>query len=43
VSGRNRQSKLIHLDGGPELLGQLASVRIERAGPYALSGSLLKN
>ncbi|MEO6350419.1 MAG: tRNA (N6-isopentenyl adenosine(37)-C2)-methylthiotransferase MiaB [Candidatus Limnocylindrales bacterium] len=41
VSGRNRHSKLVHLDGGPELIGQLVEVRIERAGPYALSGSLL--
>ncbi len=40
VSGRNRHNKLVHLDGGPDLVGQLVSVRIERAGPYALSGTL---
>jgi tRNA-2-methylthio-N6-dimethylallyladenosine synthase len=41
VAGRNRQGKLVHLDGGPELLGRLVDVRIERAGPYALVGSSL--
>jgi tRNA-2-methylthio-N6-dimethylallyladenosine synthase len=40
VSGRNRENKLVHLDGGPELLGRLVPVRIERAGPYALLGSI---
>jgi tRNA-2-methylthio-N6-dimethylallyladenosine synthase len=40
VAGRNRQNKLVHLDGGPELLGRVVDVRVERAGPYALSGSL---
>jgi tRNA-2-methylthio-N6-dimethylallyladenosine synthase len=41
VSGRNRQNKLVHLDGGPELIGRLVNVRVERAGPYALAGTLL--
>jgi tRNA-2-methylthio-N6-dimethylallyladenosine synthase len=36
VAGRNRNNKLVHFDGRPELLGQLVDVRIERAGPYAL-------
>jgi tRNA-2-methylthio-N6-dimethylallyladenosine synthase len=40
VSGRNRQNKLVHLDGDPDLIGQLVNVRVDRAGPYALSGSL---
>jgi tRNA-2-methylthio-N6-dimethylallyladenosine synthase len=40
VSGRNRENKLVHLDGGPELLGRLLTVHIERAGPYALLGSI---
>jgi len=39
VAGRNRQNKLVHLDGGPELLGRLVDVVIERAGPYSLQGS----
>jgi len=39
VSGRNRENKLVHLDGGPELLGRFVDVRIERAGPYSLQGS----
>jgi tRNA-2-methylthio-N6-dimethylallyladenosine synthase len=40
LAGRNRNSKLVHFDGRPELLGRLVNVRVERAGPYALAGSL---
>jgi tRNA-2-methylthio-N6-dimethylallyladenosine synthase len=40
VAGRNRNNKLVHFDGGPELLGRLVNVRVDHAGPYALSGSL---
>jgi tRNA-2-methylthio-N6-dimethylallyladenosine synthase len=40
VAGRNRQNKLVHLDGGSELVGQLVNVSVDHAGPYALSGSL---
>jgi len=39
VSGRTRQNKLVHLAGGPELVGRLVNVRVEHAGPYALRGS----
>ena len=39
VSGRARQNKLVHLAGGPELVGRLVTVRIEHAGPYALRGT----
>jgi len=42
VSGRSREHKLVHLDGGAELVGRLAPVRIDRAGPYALSGTLVR-
>jgi tRNA-2-methylthio-N6-dimethylallyladenosine synthase len=38
VSGRSRQNKLVHLAGGPELLGRLVRARVEHAGPYALRG-----
>ncbi|HET9519706.1 MAG TPA: tRNA (N6-isopentenyl adenosine(37)-C2)-methylthiotransferase MiaB [Candidatus Limnocylindrales bacterium] len=38
VSGRTRQNKLVHLDGGEDLLGRAVRVRIEQAGPYALRG-----
>jgi tRNA-2-methylthio-N6-dimethylallyladenosine synthase len=41
VSGRNRESKLVHLPGGPELVGRLVEARIEHAGPYALVGRTL--
>jgi tRNA-2-methylthio-N6-dimethylallyladenosine synthase len=41
VSGRSREHKLVHLDGGPELVGRLVPVRIDRAGPYALTGTLV--
>ncbi|MDP8905520.1 MAG: tRNA (N6-isopentenyl adenosine(37)-C2)-methylthiotransferase MiaB [Chloroflexota bacterium] len=39
VAGRNRENKLVHLPGRPELVGQLVNVRVEHAGPYALVGS----
>jgi tRNA-2-methylthio-N6-dimethylallyladenosine synthase len=38
VAGRSRQNKLVHLAGGPELVGRLVTARIEHAGPYALRG-----
>jgi tRNA-2-methylthio-N6-dimethylallyladenosine synthase len=40
LAGRNRNNKLVHFDGRPELIGQIVDVRIGHAGPYALSGSL---
>ena len=39
VSGRSREHKLVHLAGGPELVGRLVQARIEHAGPYALRGA----
>ena len=42
MAGRNRNNKLVHFDGSPELLGRLVDVRIERAGPYALVGSVAR-
>jgi tRNA-2-methylthio-N6-dimethylallyladenosine synthase len=41
VAGRSRQNKLVHLAGGPELVGRLVAARIEHAGPYALRGSAI--
>jgi tRNA-2-methylthio-N6-dimethylallyladenosine synthase len=41
VAGRSRQNKLVHLDGGPELVGRLVAARIEHAGPYALRGTIV--
>ena len=41
VSGRTRQNKLVHLSGGPELVGRTVRVRVDHAGPYALRGSIL--
>jgi tRNA-2-methylthio-N6-dimethylallyladenosine synthase len=38
LSGRSRQNKLVHLAGGPELVGRTVRVRVEHAGPYALRG-----
>jgi tRNA-2-methylthio-N6-dimethylallyladenosine synthase len=40
LSGRNRNNKLVHFDGSPDLIGRLVNVRVDHAGPYALSGSL---
>jgi tRNA-2-methylthio-N6-dimethylallyladenosine synthase len=41
VSGRSREHKLVHLHGGPELVGRLVTARIEHAGPYALRGAIV--
>jgi tRNA-2-methylthio-N6-dimethylallyladenosine synthase len=41
VAGRDRANKLVHLDGGPELVGRLVTVEVDRAGPYALAGRLV--
>ncbi len=38
VAGRSRHNKLVHLDGGPELVGRFVQVQVEHAGPYALTG-----
>jgi tRNA-2-methylthio-N6-dimethylallyladenosine synthase len=40
LAGRNRQNRLVHALGPAELLGRRVQVRIERAGPYALVGSI---
>jgi tRNA-2-methylthio-N6-dimethylallyladenosine synthase len=39
VAGRNRNNKLVHFDGSPDLVGQLVNVRIEHVGPYSLMGT----
>ncbi|MEA2606892.1 MAG: tRNA-2-methylthio-N6-dimethylallyladenosine synthase, partial [Chloroflexota bacterium] len=41
VAGRSRQNKLVHLTGGPELVGRVVAARIEHAGPYALRGDII--
>jgi tRNA-2-methylthio-N6-dimethylallyladenosine synthase len=41
LTGRTRDYRLVHLDGGTELTGRRVVVRIDRAGPFALSGTLL--
>jgi tRNA-2-methylthio-N6-dimethylallyladenosine synthase len=40
LRGRNRENKLVHFGGSPELIGRRVPVRIERAGPYGLIGTL---
>jgi tRNA-2-methylthio-N6-dimethylallyladenosine synthase len=40
LAGRNREHRLVHFDGSPELIGRRVPVTVERAGPYALSGRL---
>jgi tRNA-2-methylthio-N6-dimethylallyladenosine synthase len=39
LSGRTRHNRLVHLSGDPGLVAQLATVRVEHAGPYSLRGS----
>jgi tRNA-2-methylthio-N6-dimethylallyladenosine synthase len=41
LSGRSRENKLVHLSGPPSLVGELARVRIDHGGPYALRGTLI--
>jgi tRNA-2-methylthio-N6-dimethylallyladenosine synthase len=41
LSGRTRGNKLVHLAGGPDLVGTEVSVRVDHAGPYALRGQLV--
>jgi tRNA-2-methylthio-N6-dimethylallyladenosine synthase len=41
LSGRTRQSKLVHLEGPRSWLGSFVGARIDHAGPYALRGSAL--
>ncbi len=38
VAGRTRGNKLVHLVGGPDLVGGEVTVRVGYAGPYALRG-----
>jgi tRNA-2-methylthio-N6-dimethylallyladenosine synthase len=38
VSGRTRDFRIVHLDGGPDLLGRLVDTEITAAGPNALMG-----
>jgi tRNA-2-methylthio-N6-dimethylallyladenosine synthase len=40
LAGRDRAYHTVHFDGAPDLLGRIVRVRIERAGPYSLSGAL---
>jgi tRNA-2-methylthio-N6-dimethylallyladenosine synthase len=40
LSGRSRQSKLVHVAAPAELVGSLVTVRVDHAGPYALRGQL---
>ncbi len=39
LSGRTRGNKLVHLAGGADWIGQLVTVRVDHAGPYALRGT----
>jgi tRNA-2-methylthio-N6-dimethylallyladenosine synthase len=40
LSGRNREHRLVHLTGTPDLVGRIVSVRVDHAGPYALRGTV---
>jgi tRNA-2-methylthio-N6-dimethylallyladenosine synthase len=40
LSGRTRHNRLVHLTGEARLTAQLATVRIDHAGPYSLRGTL---
>ena len=40
VHGRSRSDKLVYVEGGEEVIGHTAPVRIERAGPWSLGGRI---
>jgi len=40
VGGRTSQNLLVHFEGDASLIGRVVSVRIERAGPHSLSGTI---
>jgi tRNA-2-methylthio-N6-dimethylallyladenosine synthase len=40
LSGRNRENRLVHVAGSPDLVGSLVTVAVDHAGPYALRGRL---
>jgi tRNA-2-methylthio-N6-dimethylallyladenosine synthase len=40
LGGRNRENRLVHVSGPAHLVGRLVRVRIDRAGPYSLTGTL---
>jgi tRNA-2-methylthio-N6-dimethylallyladenosine synthase len=40
LSGRTRQFRIVHCDGGPELLGRTAEMEIVSSGPNALVGRI---
>jgi tRNA-2-methylthio-N6-dimethylallyladenosine synthase len=40
ISGRTPQFRIVHLDGGPDLVGRIVDVEIVGSGPNALRGQL---
>ncbi len=40
LSGRTENNRFVHFDGTPDMIGQLATVKITAAQPYSLSGEL---
>jgi tRNA-2-methylthio-N6-dimethylallyladenosine synthase len=38
LAGRTRHNKLVHFSGDPSLIGQLVTVHVDYAGPFALRG-----
>ena len=41
-SGRTDAGKLVHFEATPETVGEFVTVRVDRADPYALHGTILK-
>ena len=42
LKGRTRSNRLVNFEGNPSLLGGMASILIESAGPNSLGGRLLR-
>jgi tRNA-2-methylthio-N6-dimethylallyladenosine synthase len=43
LSGRSSQNKLLHLVGGPELIGKTVPVKVIQAFPNTLRGEILNS
>jgi tRNA-2-methylthio-N6-dimethylallyladenosine synthase len=41
LSGRTRSNKIVNFEGAPSLIGELVTVKVDAANPWALRGSLV--
>ena len=41
AEGRNRNDKLVHMEDGQDLIGEVVNARIDKTGPWSLLGTLV--